>query len=919
MTSISLPLQSAVLVEHQISDSFDSSIRSSPPRRHHSTRHSPMPNPSFSFPAKEPEETSKQNPAVSDLSTRQDRRASLPLPAFSFNPGDESSPMSSSAPRPSPASRFPRHRRQHSSVINLERPLSANIGANNDSNNGQSDNNTTIDPISATTSTGDADPLQETKNVPPPELPSRNPNRNIKGHVHQPSTAVDVTVLAKEMKVKENHARAPSAPLYTNLEPSPAAVLPIQSPEHPSLHDNATVSECEPRQELRLPVDSTDAPDSPATAKPSVATQDAGNKFPSVIRRRSSSPDIRPRTADASLMVNRKEKDGRMVAPGSSRPVSASGHRHPLRVSSADLLSVNNASDGNYSRPSTPGGRSDISRSDMSSRSGHLPGKPDSKSKKRQNRVRSWFISRSKSLRGHSGHTRADSTSTIKATPENTAGVASMETPSTDGVDSTTTPTPEITRTDSDAGSGLDEIFGGDEDGDGVVILGSPGEPETEDANYGSSLPTVSSFETSWKPPSFYIQTFQNESPSDREGGVLDLTAAAAPWEAPASGSGFSIARERMYSGGRRGEFVGPEMRYHRRTESAPEISPNRSGYRGSRVGGISSTIDPDVLVEEEEEETFSPSGGQTSKPATQKPSSGLDTNVPNVDNAERSDNKSVTTNDTSSTVTRKPVDTDQNTQHEEPGNRQASEASSLVNGLTNGGNNNSDEAENGPSKTFENLSVSQEQKRNTLPPKILGPSTPEVSPSFVPVATRKGSSPDLIRNVSELSLPGTTFPQTSTSSLPNSAYDTPRTVATPSSDRPSFVNMSSNDVVIGSHASVEDVPSMTSTASTKTNPKHRRSPSIFHHLRVDSNMPAVRLRHHGSQHSLTSKRSSIASFLVGHRPEKSKLSYEERPPGDGPEKTDKKEKKNRRVSRLMQFWKTTKDKGKSSENLTRV
>src|SRR2546430_17255282 len=66
--------------------------------------------------------------------------------------------------------------------------------------------------------------------------------------------------------------------------------------------------------------------------------------------------------------------------------------------------------------------------------------------------------------------------------------------------------------------------------------------------------------ETSWKPRSFYEQGRDVDMLSP----VIDLDAALGPFNTPEMesdrvvASGFSAATKRMYSGGRRGEFVGP-------------------------------------------------------------------------------------------------------------------------------------------------------------------------------------------------------------------------------------------------------------------------------------------------------------------------------------------------------------------------
>jgi hypothetical protein len=106
-------------------------------------------------------------------------------------------------------------------------------------------------------------------------------------------------------------------------------------------------------------------------------------------------------------------------------------------------------------------------------------------------------------------------------------------------------------------------------------------------------------------------------------------------------------------------------------------------------------------------------------------------------------------------------------------------------------------------------------------------------------------------------------------------------------------------------HASVDDVPSLTSSASTMTNTRHRFSATFLSRARLSTDRAAsfsVGLNRR-TDAANTPKRSSLASLskLMSGPSERSKLSQEEKPPGDAPDKTKK---KGRRISRLMHFWK---------------
>ncbi|EGE00676.1 hypothetical protein TESG_07972 [Trichophyton tonsurans CBS 112818] len=115
---------------------------------------------------------------------------------------------------------------------------------------------------------------------------------------------------------------------------------------------------------------------------------------------------------------------------------------------------------------------------------------------------------------------------------------------------------------------------------------------------------------------------------------------------------------------------------------------------------------------------------------------------------------------------------------------------------------------------------------------------------------------------------------------------------------------------------SSEDVPSLTSSASTMTGNIPRlpsaiygripgdRAASFSHVLQLNN---ASNNGHSNNNRPSSSKRASLVSFsrLVGANSERSKLSHEEKAPMD---ETEKRKKKGLRITRLMQFWKV-KDK----------
>ena len=905
-------------------------------------------------------------------------------------------------------------------MIKLDRPLNANPEPADTSPSSTTATTTTTTTTDDDNNKKKNDPLREADNdvAAPPPPPVRNPKR----HSHRRSlamTSMDPAILTKEMEAKETE----SASSFQRDEgrrlslPVTAFTTPEQQP--PTTTSSGSVSDGEPSpkggQQQQQAISSTDASDSPATERPSTPDRYAHHTAtaktfqmpppppPPVVRDDDDDLNVRPRTADASFMLKEIETESDVSRKSSTiRPVSTSVLRHPLRVSSADLLreyTLAGSDEDPPPRPSTAGGYSDVSIGDhrrsgggggASSTGGQKLDASKSSSRKKPKRVRSWagsLLTRSKSRKkDHSGPT------TTTMTREDDGSRKSASTPNTPAA-------PMITRTDSDAGSGLDVDF----DDDSVVVLQS--EPDNNNNNNnssnipeyssGSSDVKVSSFDTSWKPKSFYEQSEQQQIISgnaNKPTSAIDLDAALGPFNSPeiipAARTGFSIASRRMYSGGRRGEFVGPEMRYHRRTESAPEIAPahaTRGSPRGARFPGIVSTVDPDVLYEEEEEDAFSPSGGQSPKAGSPKAGSpkpghrrSLSINAKLASNADNSNDSEATTTTTTTTTTpttdttREPAADEKDEEEGEEQKVSHQEAKGSV-------SSSSDEIENGPTKTFPAVHDIIASKGNTLPPSPLTPAATatfdDYSPSLMPVDRRRnGSTPDLSRNTSELSLAavagGSIPPEASFTSLPNTACETTRSASSTVDCQSYLPNVSTNDVVLDPSvdSSVTSTPPKTNIYAnrkgnedndkkkrkkkklTKRHAEHGHSPSFLPRMSVGPPPPPSpplhpppsssssswaapfhaipRSNRRGSGQSLgsSSKRSSIASLskLVGYRAEKSKLSYEEKPPDDdGVDKEsmmEKKVKKGRRVSRIVQFWKKDSNKAKSGggENLSK-
>ncbi|KZZ93058.1 hypothetical protein AAP_02524 [Ascosphaera apis ARSEF 7405] len=168
---------------------------------------------------------------------------------------------------------------------------------------------------------------------------------------------------------------------------------------------------------------------------------------------------------------------------------------------------------------------------------------------------------------------------------------------------------PTLTRSSSISDDTSDFEINFDDD---TVVIQTPAYHEEEyDSSASTATTTVSSFESAWKPRSFYEQGRQLNNDENPFSPVIDLDAALGPFRTPEvsdSGSGFSFATKHMHSGrGRRNEFLSPENRHHRRAESAPAIQPMepaRSSPVAMAMKYSAAAIfkTPDVFDEEEED-----------------------------------------------------------------------------------------------------------------------------------------------------------------------------------------------------------------------------------------------------------------------------------------------------------------------------
>ncbi|GKZ30348.1 hypothetical protein AbraIFM66950_008849 [Aspergillus brasiliensis] len=895
MASISLPPQPQA--SPAFSPYLSSADRSPEGHSRRSLRMSaPLPNPPFVFPSRDPTEATPQ-------SSETGAKTALPLPAFSFNPGAQHSSQPS-MPSLSP-NRPGGHRRRCSEFVGGEHPV--------------------IPPGSVEATEKKDDNLAPA----PAKLPAPGPgfgagSQGKRRHAHRRSAAissVDLTAISNALDLKPSIGSAPCFPGETTREnhasnepPRPvsqsAAILTRRSPpvsptivieeDHSEPAGPGTPSYVPTPERHSAEILSKEI-EPAATSGPDASARNSGYTCfsPAVDNAQSKAEKSRPRprTADASFMLDPSKIAKTDDASPMKRPLSAAGHsRNRKSLSSGILEHLAGSSRRSSSSSSGSDNSSNTSISEPNESSASPSGKKKSKSKKRQRKVRSWagaLLIRGKNKR----HTKKDMS-----------------------VSKSTVSPPALTRTNSDFGSGLDVDF----DDDNIVVLRTPTNPATPESSHLPPEEDIQpSLDSSWKPRSFYEQNTQNDAFSP----VIDLDAALGPFNTPdmrssrVAESGFSAATKRMYSGGRRGEFIGPEMRYHRRAESAPEMPPfDRSFLGGNRFVTTSTLENPDVLYEEEEDAflaaTGEPQPGSVEQPAPQMTKSGT------VDG----DRQSEDSKDSSDTLTHQPLAQGINTgelphaglgiQKDEPNdatdiaastpNQKEHTSTAQQTSLAQFHN-----AGNPFSAPLQNSTEADKQERQHKPV----PPSPDISPRFMP-ADRATTPLELTPNIPPLSLHGN-------NSLPNSSFpspdftlssaDVPRSVTTSSTTDRNFSNLSYNPSVDLPQGSVEDVPSLTSSASTTTNTLNRISGTFFTRPRLSTDRSAsfsAAVRRRTSQAN-SSKRSSLASLsklVVGPHAERSKLSYEEKPPEDEPERAKK---KGLRISRLMHFWRT-KDKDRS-------
>lgn len=369
------------------------------------------------------------------------------------------------------------------------------------------------------------------------------------------------------------------------------------------------------------------------------------------------------------------------------------------------------------------------------------------------------------------------------------------------------------------------------------------------------------------------------------------------------TGSRNAADRRRLHSSGATGGFDGPGMHYRRRAESAPEMAPiNRQIFGSSRLGNNLAMAD--VFEEDEEDETeHHGRSSMTQETASLRegehaPDQGLGVAV--VD---------VATN-TGSTRKRKSryrvqMPSDNKADYPPPYGGTTSSPNPTIDatGLEAIEIVGEDEEPRAP-ESAKLSNVSGVEPASGTGRCICRPVSAPMQYTF-PVPTPAFAIPEI--HSSTLSTPD--FSQTS--------FEGPRlhTATSSITDRATLSSFRAGDHGYDTRGSVDDVPSLTSSASTMASAyPPRMSTSVPTRTSADrssspSSVPIVPWTRPGN----ASKRSSLASLsrlVGGSSGEKSKLNLTE---CAQPEEKEKREKKRgRRISRLMRFWKS-KDKVASS------
>jgi hypothetical protein len=453
--------------------------------------------------------------------------------------------------------------------------------------------------------------------------------------------------------------------------------------------------------------------------------------------------------------------------------------------------------------------------------------------------------------------------------------------------DRASTPPSQFTlEDDSDVSEDLD--FEANFDVDNTVTIVSP----TEDA---ITAPKTQTDYASWKPREL------KRVDSDTMNSVIDLDAALGPFNGTDARTqrGFAAHRRAMHS-------AGGVLQSHRRTESAPALVPFELR---STAAATSSTM-ADVFEEEEPEDDTPVSSGKSTHSELATSEEQEDAEEPKIQVVETDDHH------VGSSMNWNFSDGLGLQRNDRPRREETSEPCS-------------------PRAVPEAVSSVDEATRSTpadaveIVEDFEEPRTSSVTHSSDSTVTPQLSADDTKEKhtVMNLSLPlaqqNLMTPDTFTSSFPSPDFrssqvslDTPRlgTAASSMTDYQAMPSPRFGEPGPELRVSVDDVPSLTSSRSTMTSAMQSAFP--LPSPRQPGDRSSSLCSTPSDVESRRRKRSSIASLSrlmnTGSFGERSKLSIETRPQSEyGIKEATQKEskKKHKRLSKLMQFWKTKETK----------
>ena len=443
-------------------------------------------------------------------------------------------------------------------------------------------------------------------------------------------------------------------------------------------------------------------------------------------------------------------------------------------------------------------------------------------------------------------------------------------------------PTPPLRQYTQEAEFSLDDITF-DEDTTCIIETAS---------SEAFKLPRLQTNYAAWKP-----RETSPLSETDSSASMLDIDAALGSSDFPSTGPAFedvisgavSGSKRRMHSSGITGGFAGPGMHYHRRAESAPEMEAiDRSKFGFPRLGS-----NPTMAIEEEEEEEDDEEGLTSKKTVAstemdqdelqddQGPGLGVNvidmeshTDRPMQRGVRRSSSRGVAGNDSSATIK---LDAPREFGLLEIVGADEEPRFSVI-------TKSSDESTITPTLSHDPL-----EARPISALLDFAMPTPALTYNATPETPSAVSSPD--------------FSKTS--------FEMPRmhTASSSITDRATLNSSRAGDHALTLHSSVDDVPSLTSSASTTASgqpPRISSSANTCSSADRSASFSAPLSARARTRPVSAGKRNSLASLtrLVGGGSyNRSKLNIAECVQPDSPEKIEKK--KGNRISRLMKFWKS--------------